>query len=131
MGIDFFDDYSFSHVLGGGIIQRMGISRIVAYSLSIFYELLENYIWVPYFGGRCINHYIFPIVDCKTKADTIQNMIGDQISFMIGYEFAELIDEKHIPMLPKYFRIFIPILPLLLSLITTNMIGKTPEYEII
>ena len=57
-------------------------------------------------------------------------MIGDQLWFMMGYEFARLINIKYIPMLPKYFIFMIPIGPLLLSLITTNIIGKTPKYEV-
>ena len=131
MGIHLLDYYSFSHFIGGMILQRMGLSRIVAYSLHVFFELLENYIYVPYFKGRCISiPYILPIVDCKTKPDTIRNMIGDQLCFMIGYEYAKLINIKYIPMLPNYFILFIPVLPLILSLITTNIIGKTPKYEV-
>ena len=130
MGIHFFDYYSFSHFVGGMILQRMGLSRIVAYSLHIFFELFENYIYVPYFGGRCISiPYILPITDCKTKPDSLINMVSDQIFFMIGFEFAKLINIKYIPMLPNYFIWFIPILPSILSLITTNIIGKTPKYE--
>ena len=49
---------------------------------------------------------------------------------MLGFEFAKKISIKYIPMLPNYFILFIPILPLILSLITTNIIGKTPKYEV-
>ena len=92
MGIHFFDYYSFSHFIGGMILQRMGLSRIIAYSIHIFFELLENYIYVPYFKGRCISiPYILPIVDCKTEPDSLINMISDQIFFMIGFEFARKI----------------------------------------
>ena len=131
MGKYYLDYYSFSHFIGGIILQRMGLSRIVAYSLHIFFELFENYIYVPYFKGRCISiPYILPIVDCKTKPDSLINMISDQIFFMLGFEFAKKISIKYIPMLPNYFILFIPILPLILSLITTNIIGKTPKYEV-
>ena len=130
MGIYFLDEYSLSHFIGGIILHRMGLPRILSYSLHILFEIFENYIYVPYFGGRCINiNYILPILDCKTVPDTKKNIIGDQICFMLGYEFANQI--SFIPKLPKNSRIFIPILPLVLSMITTNIIGKTPSYEII
>ena len=130
MGIHFFDYYSISHFIGGMILQRMDLSRVDAYSLHVFFELFENYIFVPYFGGRCISiPYILPIVDCNTKPDSLTNMISDQIFFMLGYEFAKKISIKYIPMLPDYFKLSIPLLPLILSLITTNIIGKTPKYE--
>ena len=131
MGIDFIDEYTLSHFLGGMIMQRMGLSRVISYSLAILYEIFENYIWVPYFGGRCIRvKYILPILDCKTKPDTIQNIVGDIFFYILGYEFAKTISNKYIPMLPKSFIYLIPIVPLLLSLITTNIIGKTPKYEV-
>ena len=131
MGKHFFDYFSISHFIGGMILQRMDLSRVDAYSLHVFFELFENYIFVPYFGGRCISiKHLLPITDCKTKPDSLINMISDQIFFMIGFEFAKLINIKYIPMLPNYFILFIPILPLILSLITTNIIGKTPKYEV-
>ena len=109
----------------------MGLSRTVAYSLHIFFELFENYIYVPYFKGRCISvPYILPIVDCKTEPDTLINMISDQCFFMIGFEFAKNVNIKYIPILPNYFKLFIPILPLILSLITTNIIGKKSKEVI-
>ena len=130
MGIHFFDYYSISHFIGGMILQRMDLSRVDAYSLHVFFELFENFFYVPYCKGRCISiPYILPIVDCKTKPDSLTNMISDQIFFMLGYEFAKKISIKYIPMLPDYFKLSIPLLPLILSLITTNIIGKTPKYE--
>ena len=130
MGKHFFDYYSISHFIGGMILQRMDLSRVDAYSLHVFFELFENFFYVPYCKGRCISiPYILPIVDCKTKPDSLINMISDQIFFMLGYEFAKKISIKYIPMLPYYFKLSIPLLPLILSLITTNIIGKTPKYE--
>jgi len=129
MGIDYLDEYSLSHFIGGIILHRMGLPRILSYILHIFFEIFENYIYVPYFGGRCIRiNYILPILDCKTISDTEKNIIGDQICFMLGYEFANQIG--FFPKLPKNSWIFIPIIPLVLSMITTNIIGETPVYEI-
>ena len=68
---------------------------------------------------------IYNILDCKTAPDTLQNMIGDQICFMMGYEFARFIHIRYLPMFPKYAVIGLPILPLVLSLITKNLIELT------
>ena len=93
-------------------------------------RIFENFIYVPYFGGRCIKlPPILPIEDCKTTPDSLLNMLGDQLSFYIGYKIAEKIPEKKLPYLPSYSLIILPILPLILSLITTNIIGYLPEYE--
>ena len=83
MGKHFFDYYSISHFIGGMILQRMDLSRVDAYSLHVFFELFENFFYVPYCKGRCISiPYILPITDCKTKPDSLINMISDQIFFM-------------------------------------------------
>lgn len=131
MGKEVFDVYSISHLVGGMIIQRMGLSVVVANILHAFFEFFENFIYVPHFGGRCINlPPILPIEDCKTNPDSILNMLGDQLSFYIGYKIAEKIPEKKLPYLPSYSLILLPIIPLLLSLITTNIIGYLPKYEV-
>ena len=129
MGKDLLDVYSISHFIAGIVFHQMGLTRKEAYLLHVFFELFENYIYIPYFGGRCINiKYILPIEDCKTYPDTFTNMLGDQLCFMLGYELVKKI--KYIPMLPKYSIYFIPIIPTLFSLITTNILGYTPKYEI-
>ena len=131
MGQDFLDAFSMSHMVGGMILQRMGLSVVVANLLHAFFEFFENFIFVPYFGGRCIKLLpILPIEDCKTNPDSILNILGDQLSFYIGYKIAEKIPEKKLPYLPSYTLILLPIIPLLLSLITTNIIGYLPKYEV-
>ena len=130
MGKDLFDVYSISHIVGRIILQRMKLTVIEANILHAFFEFFENFIYVPYFGGRCIKlPPILPIEDCKTTPDSLLNMLGDQLSFYIGYKIAEKIPEKKLPYLPSYSLIILPILPLILSLITTNIIGYLPEYE--
>ena len=131
MGKNLFDAFSMSHMVGGMILQRMGLSVVVANLLHAFFEFFENFIYVPYFGGRCIKiPPILPIEDCKTNPDSILNIFGDQLSFYIGYKIAEKIPEKKLPYLPSYTLILLPIIPLLLSLITTNIIGYLPKYEV-
>ena len=131
MGKDLFDVYSISHIVGGIILQRMKLTVIEANILHASFEFFENFIYVRYFGGRCIKlPPILPIEDCKTTPDSLLNMLGDQLSFYIGYKIAEKIPEKKLPYLPSYSLILLPIIPLLLSLITTNIIGYLPKYEV-
>ena len=130
MGVKFIDNYTMSHFVGGMLMQRMGLSRLMAYSLAILYEILENYLLIKYYGGTCISiKYILPVVDCKTRPDSFKNIISDCLFYLIGYELAKLIDIKYMPMFPKNFRWLIPLGPFLLSLLTTNIIGKTPDDE--
>ena len=76
MGIDYLDEYSLSHFIAGIILHRMNIPRLLSYGLHLFFEIFENYIYVPYFGGRCIRiEYLLPIMDCKTIPDTTKNII--------------------------------------------------------
>ena len=127
MGLRSIDYFSISHFVGGMILQRMGLSRITSYSLHVFHELFENIEEVVRIR-RCISiPYILPVVDCKTEPDSVVNMISDQIFFMLGFEVANIISLKYIPVLPKYSRIFIPILALILSLMTVN-IGRLILY---
>lgn len=131
MGKYFFDHYSISHMVGGMILQRMNLSFIHANLLHLLFEIFENYFYVKYFGGRCIKiKYILPIIDCKTIPDTTLNIIGDQFFFIIGYLLMSKISKKDVPYLSKISLFSLPFIPLILSLITTNIIGKTPEYEI-
>ena len=124
MGKDLFDYYSVSHFVGGLLVQRMGISRWDAYGLHIIFEILENSIYLK----RCFHiPYILPIVDCKNIPDSLKNMIGDQICFMIGYEFAKYIHIKYIPMFPKYSILSLLILPSIGSSIVTNLIELTKK----
>ena len=92
MGIHYLDEYSLSHFIAGIILHRTNIPRLLSYGLHIFFEIFENYIYVPYFGGRCIRiEYLLPIPDCKTIPDTTKNIIG----------FAKGIVEKHGGKVPR------------------------------
>lgn len=131
MGKLFFDHYSISHLVGGMILQRMNLSFIHANLLHLFFEIFENKFYIKHFGGRCIKiKHLLPINDCKTVSDTNINIIGDQFFFIIGYLIMTKISEKTVPYLPKISLLSLPFIPLILSLITTNIIGKTPKYEI-
>lgn len=131
MGKYFFDHYSISHMIGGMILQRMNISFIHANLLHLFFEIFENKFYVKYFGGRCIKiDHLLPIRDCKTISDTNLNIIGDQFFFILGYLLMTKISKQNVSYLPKISLLSLPFIPPILSLITTNIIGRTPKYEI-
>ena len=130
MGKRFIDFYSISHLIAGILFQRMDISFKTANLLHIFFEVFENYYWVPKHGGRCIKIPFLPIVDCKTVSDTLINSIGDQLFFIIGLIISQYLFKNSL-FFPKWTYLFIPIIPLLLSTIFTNIIGKNPEDEYI
>ena len=126
MGKDYFDVYTPSHLVGGIILQRMRFTLLEANILHLVFEIYENTI-----GWRCFNlSPLLKVKDCKTKPDTYQNIIVDQLSFFLGFKIAEKIPKENLPYLPKYSLLLLPIIPFLLSLITTNIIGYVPKYEV-
>jgi len=131
MGIYFFDAYSPSHAMGGLTFYLLGFDFITSVILHTSFELFENYYWIHQ-GGYCIKLPFLTQRDCKTKADSIMNIIGDTIFFMIGFLIGQFAIRKpyaaslHIAL--KLFIIGI-IVPLGYSLITTNIIGYLPTYE--
>lgn len=95
------------------------------------FELFENYIWV-YEGGYCIKLPFLQHKDCKTKPDTVDNMIGDTIMFILGYLFAQyIINKKYLKDINIIIKLIIILIvvPLGYSLITTNIMGHLPKYE--
>lgn len=128
MGRNFIDTYTISHFVGGIIFEKMGLSFGLANFLHLLFELFENYYWVPFHGGRCFGISFLPVVDCKNIPDSITNILGDQLSFALGHLASKkyLADKYY---LPTWTRVFIPLLPLILSLIFTNILGINPKVE--
>tara|TARA_Y100001958_G_scaffold102075_1_gene70959 strand:- start:2613 stop:2993 length:381 start_codon:yes stop_codon:yes gene_type:complete len=122
MGKKFIDYYSITHFIGGIILEKFNISFINSNILHFLFEIIENYILVPIQKRGCISlPPILPIKDCKNEPDTKINILGDQLSFIIGYLFSSyfLKNIKHIP--EKYIYL-LPLLPFISSLIMTNII---------
>lgn len=136
MGIALFDHYSFSHALGGATFNLLGFNLLTSFLLHTAFEIFENYIWIDRenkTGGYCIKTPFFPIEDCKTKPDSIINIIGDTICFVFGFVILELVKPGWVPF--KNWHWFIKLLiigfvvPIGYSLVTTNIIGYLPTYE--
>jgi hypothetical protein len=122
MGKKFIDYYSITHFIGGIILEKFNISFINSNILHFLFEMIENYILVPLQKRGCISlPPILPIKDCKVDPDTKINILGDQLSFIIGYLFS-LCFLKNIKNIPEKYIYLLPLLPFISSLIMTNII---------
>lgn len=122
MGKKFIDYYSITHFIGGIILEKFNIPFINSNILHFLFEMIENYILVPLQKRGCISlPPILPIKDCKVESDTKINILGDQISFIIGYLFSSSF-LKNIKNIPEKYIYLLPLLPFISSLIMTNII---------
>ena len=124
MGKKFIDYYSITHFIGGVILEKFNIPFITSNILHFLFEIIDNYILVPLQQRGCISlPPILPIKDCKNEADTKINILGDQLSFIIGYLFSSYFF-KNMKNIPKKYIYLLPVLPFIFSLIMTNIIKK-------
>lgn len=131
MGQKFFDMYSISHAFGGVTFYLLGIDLKLSIFLHIFFELFENYFWVNK-GGYCIKLPFMIQQDCKTKPDSIQNIIGDTVFFILGFLIGlYLIKKSYLQNIHFFIKLMIIglIVPLGYSVLTTNIIGYLPKFE--
>lgn len=136
MGIALFDPYSPSHAFGGVTFYLLGFDFLTSILLHTAFEIFENYIWIDRAterGGYCLKLPFFPVEDCKTKPDSVMNIIGDTISFAFGFLVLAWLKPGWTPLakwhwLAKAVMILF-VIPLGYSLITTNILGYLPAYE--
>jgi hypothetical protein len=129
MGKKFIDYYSITHFIGGIILERLNISFIHSNLLHFLFEIIENYILVPLQKRGCLSFPpILPIKDCKNEPDTKINILGDQLSFIVGFLFSSCFF-KNTSHLPKKFIYLLPLLPFISSLIMTNIIKINTEQS--
>lgn len=70
--------------------------------------------------------------DCKTKPDTVTNIFGDTVFFIVGYLIGKyLIHIQYLSWFHWVVKLVIIciIVPLGYSLLTTNILGYLPAYE--
>ena len=93
MGYNMFDQYSFLHFCIGAILYYWQVPFNVALAIHIAFELLEN---TPQ-GMQLINALfvrqgMFGWPGGKDRADAGINMVGDNISFAVGWYVARRLD---------------------------------------
>ena len=93
MGHQLFDQYSLLHFSVGVITYFWNIPFLYGFTIHFLFEILEN----TKHGIEFINTYIiepgyFGWPGGKHKADTILNIIGDNIFYAFGYFIAYILD---------------------------------------
>ena len=72
-----------------------------------------------------INYVVSAVED---YLNTNINILSDQLFFIVGYLISSNISLKTIPYLSGIYILILPFLSLILSLLTTNLIGYLPKY---
>ena len=80
MGLNIFDAYSLLHFASGIIAFFWGLPIIWWYIIHAIYEYFEN----TTYGMKLINKIPYYPMG-KTEQDSYENIIGDQISALIGW----------------------------------------------
>ena len=93
MGYNMFDQYSFLHFCVGAFFYYWQVPFNVALAMHILFEIVEN---TPQ-GMRFINSTfvregMFGWPGGKDKSDLGINMVGDNISFALGWYVARSLD---------------------------------------
>lgn len=93
MGNQFADQYSFLHFCVGAIAYYWQLSLRDAFILHLIFELTEN----TQMGIRFINKFFVREGGVgwpggKDKADSPINILGDNISFVLGWVSAQKLD---------------------------------------
>ena len=76
----YFDRFSVAHAAAGAVFELMGISAPIALGAQVAFELVENDLKLAFSP-------VFP----DDSPDAWQNHVGDVISFMGGYYFADAV----------------------------------------
>lgn len=93
MGYQLFDQYSILHFAVGVIMFFWQFSFWIAFGLHFLFEMVEN---TP-FGMKLINKYfvgkgMIRWPGGKYHADSVANIIGDNVSFILGFIGAQLLN---------------------------------------
>lgn len=89
MGNYLFDQYTYLHFSIGIICYFWGINFNTSLIFHTLFEIIEN----TQFGINFINKYLFFWPGGKPKSDSIKNIIGDTIGFIIGWLSAYYLDK--------------------------------------
>lgn len=88
MGKQLLDQYSLLHFASGVMAFHFGLEPLTWFVGHLVFEFAEN--TVP--GMKFINGYLTFWPGGKPKADTLLNIVGDNISAAVGYWSAHYLD---------------------------------------
>ena len=89
MGQNFVDNYSYLHFAVGIIFNFFNINIIYSLIFHILFEILEN----TKYGVYVINKYLKIWPGGKSQKDSLTNMVGDTIFFLLGWISADFINK--------------------------------------
>ena len=94
MGNQFMDQYSFLHFCVGAVAYYWQLSLRDAFILHFIFEITEN----TQFGMKIINKLFvrkggFGWPGGKDRPDDVINILGDNVSFIVGWIVAQKLDK--------------------------------------
>ena len=89
MGNYLFDQYTFLHFSVGVVVYYWGVSLPTWIMAHVLFEIVEN----TKIGMLLINKYFVFWPGGKPKADSITNIIGDNIGAVLGWLVARYLDK--------------------------------------
>ena len=88
MGVNFLDQYSLLHYASGVVAYFWGVPPLTWFLTHLGFELAEN----TDVGMRFINQHLTFWPGGKPKADSLLNMVGDNLSAAAGFWCAYYVD---------------------------------------
>jgi hypothetical protein len=89
MGNQFLDQYSLLHYATGVLAYFWGIPAVPFFVAHVSFEAIEN----TTSGMKFINETLTFWPGGKPKADSFSNIVGDNLSALLGYYCAYKLDE--------------------------------------
>tara|TARA_Y100000389_G_C17367490_1_gene467123 strand:- start:744 stop:1052 length:309 start_codon:yes stop_codon:yes gene_type:complete len=89
MGNYLFDQYTFLHFSVGVVVYYWGVSLPTWIIVHVLFEIVEN----TKIGMLLINKYFVFWPGGKPKADSLTNIIGDNIGAILGWLVARYLDK--------------------------------------
>jgi len=89
MGVQFLDQYSLLHFSSGVVAYNFGIPFIHWFVIHLGFELGEN----TEIGMKFINQYLTFWPGGKPRKDEPINVLGDNLSAIVGWYSAKLLDD--------------------------------------
>lgn len=92
MGHRLFDQYSLLHASVGIVFYFWSVPLLISFLLHFLFEIIEN----TSLGMKMINTHFISLgwPGGKPEPDSNKNILGDNISFVVGWLLASYLDYK-------------------------------------